>query len=313
MDTIIRPMTEDDLPEASRIIGLAFGTFLGAPDPATFWGDQDYARTRWLADPTAAFVVEQGSVLVGSNFATRWGSVGFFGPLTIHPDYWNGGFGQRLLDPVMALFDSWGVSHAGLFTFAQSPKHVGLYQRYGFWPRALTAIMSKPVRSGQTEGGWERYSALAEAEREEVLRACASLTDRLYQGLDVAREIRATQAQGLGDTVLLREEGELVGFAVCHCGAGSEAGSGKCYVKFAAVASGAGEVARFERLLDACEALAGARGMERLEAGVNTARHEAYRCMLERGMRTDIQGIAMQRDNEPGYNRPGVFLLDDWR
>jgi GNAT superfamily N-acetyltransferase len=313
MDTIIRPMTEDDLPEAGRIIGLAFGTFLGAPDPATFWGDQDYAKTRWLADPAAAFVAEQGGVLVGSNFATRWGSVGFFGPLTIHPDYWNGGFGQRLLDPVMALFDSWGVSHAGLFTFAQSPKHVGLYQRYGFWPRALTAIMSKPVRSGQAEGGWERYSALAEAEREEVLRACASLTDRIYQGLDVAREIRATQAQGLGDTVLLREEGELVGFAVCHCGAGSEAGSGKCYVKFAAVASGAGELARFERLLDACEALAGARGMERLEAGVNTARHEAYRCMLERGMRTDIQGIAMQRDNEPGYNRPGVFLLDDWR
>ena len=313
MDTIIRPMTEDDLPEASRIIGLAFGTFLGAPDPATFWGDQDYARTRWLADPTAAFVAEQGGVLIGSNFATRWGSVGFFGPLTIHPDYWNGGFGQRLLEPVMALFDSWGVSHAGLFTFAQSPKHVGLYQRYGFWPRALTAIMSKPVRSGRAEGGWERYSVLAEAEREEVLRACASLTDKLYQGLDVAREIRATQAQGLGDTALLREEGELVGFAVCHCGAGSEAGSGKCYVKFAAVASGAGEVARFERLLDACEALAAARCMERLEAGVNTARHEAYRCMLEWGMRTDIQGIAMQRDNQPGYNRPGVFLIDDWR
>jgi hypothetical protein len=30
-------------------------------------------------------------------------------------------------------------------------------------------------------------------------------------------------------------------------------------------------------------------------------------------MRTDIQGIAMQRDNEPGYNRPDVFLIDDWR
>lgn len=313
MDTIIRPMTENDLPEAARIIGLAFGTFLGAPDPETFWGDQDYARTRWLADPTAAFVAERGGVLVGSNFATRWGSVGFFGPLTIHPDYWNGGFGQRLLEPVMALFDNWGVSHAGLFTFAQSPKHVGLYQRYGFWPRALTAIMSTSVRSGLVEGGWDRYSALAEADREGVLRACAALTDRLYEGLDVSREIRATQAQGLGDTVLLREEGELVGFAVCHCGAGSEAGSGKCYVKFAAVASGAGDVVRFERLLDACEALAAARGMERLETGVNTARHEAYRCMIGRGMRTDIQGIAMQRDNEPGYNRPGVFLIDDWR
>lgn len=313
MEMIVRPMTEHDLPEAGRIIGLAFGTFLGAPDPETFWGDQDYARTRWHADPTAAFVAEQGGVLVGSNFATRWGSVGFFGPLTIHPDSWNGGFGQRLLEPVMALFDGWGVTHAGLFTFAQSPKHVGLYQRFGFWPRALTAIMSKPVQPGPAAGPRGNYSALSEGERDEVLRACAALTDGLYEGLDVAREIRAVQAQGLGETLLLWEADALVGFAVCHCGAGSEAGSGKCYVKFAAVASGALAAARFERLLDACEALAAARGMARLEAGVNTARHEAYRCMLGRGMRTDIQGVAMQRHNEPGYNRPGVFLIDDWR
>ena len=69
----------------------------------------------------------------------------------------------------------------------------------------------------------------------------------------------------------------------------------------------------FERLLDACEALAGAQGLPRLEAGVNMARHEAYRTMLARGFRTDIQGVAMHRSNEPGYNRPGVYLIDDWR
>jgi hypothetical protein len=35
--------------------------------------------------------------------------------------------------------------------------------------------------------------------------------------------------------------------------------------------------------------------------------------MLAHGLRTDIQGVAMHRHNEPGYNRPGVFLIDDWR
>ena len=29
--------------------------------------------------------------LIGSNFIANWGSVGFFGPLTIHPDYWGKG------------------------------------------------------------------------------------------------------------------------------------------------------------------------------------------------------------------------------
>ena len=82
---------------------------------------------------------------MGSNFATRWGSVGFFGPLTIRPDLWDRGIGARLVEAVTASFDEWGTRHAGLFTFAQSAKHVGLYQKYGYWARFLTAIMSAPV------------------------------------------------------------------------------------------------------------------------------------------------------------------------
>ncbi len=82
----IRPLREQDLPAADHIMRLAFGTFLGLPDPSKFMGDADYARTRWLADPSAVFAAELAGELVGTNFATRWGSVGFFWPLTIHPD-----------------------------------------------------------------------------------------------------------------------------------------------------------------------------------------------------------------------------------
>jgi hypothetical protein len=42
---IIRPLTAQDLSEAGRIIRLAFGTFLGAPEPEQFWTDIDYAPT----------------------------------------------------------------------------------------------------------------------------------------------------------------------------------------------------------------------------------------------------------------------------
>ena len=46
----------------------------------------------------------------------------------------------------MNIFDKkWHTKHAGLFTFAQSAKHVGLYQKFGFWPRFLTMVMSKPI------------------------------------------------------------------------------------------------------------------------------------------------------------------------
>lgn len=38
-NVIVRPLEERDLPEADRIMRLAFGTFLGLPDPSGFMGD----------------------------------------------------------------------------------------------------------------------------------------------------------------------------------------------------------------------------------------------------------------------------------
>lgn len=314
LEITVRPLREDDLPAADRIMRLAFGTFIGLPEPEAFMGDADFVRTRWLADPSAAFAAEVDGELVGSNFATSWGSVGFFGPLTIRPDFWDRGVGKSLMQPVVELFDKWGTKHAGLFTFPHSQKHVGLYQRFGFWPRFLTALMSKPVAA--RAGGaiqWSRFSEVQPGERDETLNACRELTSAIYEGLDVAREIRAVADQKLGETVLLWGDGKLAGLAVCHCGAGTEAGSGACYVKFGAARPGADAEREFERLLDACEELAAAHSAQRLVAGVNTARHEAYRRMLARGFRTGTQGVVMERPNEAGYNQPGVYLIDDWR
>ncbi|HYY93887.1 MAG TPA: GNAT family N-acetyltransferase [Pyrinomonadaceae bacterium] len=312
-DISVRLLRESDLPAADHIMRVAFGTFIGLPEPAAFMGDASYVRTRWLADPHAAFAAEAGGELVGSNFATDWGSVGFFGPLTVRPDFWGMGVGKRLMEPVMELFSKWGTKHAGLFTFAHSPKHVGLYQKFGFWPRFLTAIMSKPV--GQTEGAsrWTGFSEVSADEREGVLSACRELTDTVYEGLDVGHEIRAVAVQGLGETILLWEEGRLSGLAVCHSGPGTEAGSGVCYIKFGAARPGPNAEQDFSRLLDACEEWASSQNATRLVAGANTARHEAYRRMLARGFRTDIQGVVMSRPNEAGYNHPGVYLIDDWR
>jgi Acetyltransferase (GNAT) family len=270
-------------------------------------------QTRWRADPSATFAALQGGELLGSNFATRWGSFGFFGPLSVRPNPWDRGVARKLLDATMDRFDAWGVAHRGLFTFAQSAKHVGLYQRYGFYPRFLTAVMSKPVAGGPPTRAVEHFSALAEEARNACLSACHSVTDAIFDDLDVGAEIRAVRDQALGETLLVSVGGTLCAFAVCHVGAGSEAGSDVCYAKFAAVRPGADAAADFEPLLDACERFAAARGATQLVVGVNTAREAAYRRLLARGFRTVIQGVAMQSPNEMGYNRPDVFVIDDWR
>ena len=101
MNIQIRPMREEDIDIADRIFRVAFGTFLGLPDPSQFMGDAGFLKTRFKADPTAAFVAESNGEVVGSNVATNWGSVGFFGPLTVRPDLWNKGISQKLMEPVM--------------------------------------------------------------------------------------------------------------------------------------------------------------------------------------------------------------------
>jgi predicted N-acetyltransferase YhbS len=308
----IRPLEPADVDAADRIMRTAFGTFLGAPDPLQVFGDAQYVRPRFAAEPSWAFAAELDGELVGSNFATRWGSLGFFGPLTVRPDLWDRGVGTALMEPVIDLFGRWQVQQAALFTFPQSVKHIGLYQKFGFWPQQLTPLLAKPVVPAAGDDPPATYSAVPAAERRRVLDACRELTGTIFDGLDLEHEIRAADAQVLGDTVLLGGDSALDGFAVCHLGAG-EAGSGTCYVKFGAVRPGPDAGERFETLLDACETLAAGRGLAHVVAGVNAARHDAYRRLLARGYRPQLTGVIMQRPNAPGYCRPDAYVIDDLR
>jgi GNAT superfamily N-acetyltransferase len=310
---VVAPLGKRDLPEAERIFRLAFGTFLGVPDPETLWSDRDCVYGRWHAPHVAALGAVSGGRLVGSNFATRWGSVGFFGPLTVDPVLQESGVGKALLAATMDQFDAWGTTQVGLFTFAHSAKHVALYQKFGFYARFLTAIMSSPAQHAQVTTSWSRYSKLSDAEKATALRATRDVTETLYPGLSLSDEIRAVHDQDLGETVLVHGEDGLAAFAVCHYGPRSEAGADACFIKFGAVRDTPAAGQEYRRLLDACEALALAVGRPTILAGANLARREAYQHLVARGFRTTMQGVSMHRGNEPGYCRPGIYVIDDWR
>src|SRR5947208_9682384 len=113
MSAVIRPLTEGDLPTARRILRTAFGTFLGASDLENFWADRDLVYGRFGAEHIASFAAEVDGELAGSNFATSWGSVGFFGPLSVDPGRQGRGIAKDLVEAVSAQLDAWGTSHAG--------------------------------------------------------------------------------------------------------------------------------------------------------------------------------------------------------
>jgi len=313
MTTLVRPLVQSDLDEADRIMRLAFGTFIGLKDPAAMWDDADYTHSRWHSDPEGALAAEHDGRLAGSNFAVRWGSLAYFGPLSVRPELWDQKVGQSLVEATMAVFERWGVRHRGLYTFPQSPKHIALYQRYGFWPRFLSAVMQKAIQPRQYQVQYEKFSALSARAKAEAITACRELTDSFFPGLDLRREIDAADRLRLGETILAQRGSKVAWFAVTHIGRGTEAGSGVCMVKFAAARPGAHAERDFDQMLEACEALALDAGAHQLRASVNFAREQAYRKLSARGLRAERIGVVMQSPNEPAYNRPGNYLLDDWR
>jgi GNAT superfamily N-acetyltransferase len=313
-EVTIRLLLEDEIPTAERIYREAFSTHLEIPDPAEFTPGAELIGFRWRKDPARVYAAERDGELVGTNVATNWGSVGVFGPLTVRPDLWNAGIGRRLIDAAVTGLEDSGCRHLVLFTFPDSPKHVGLYQRYGYWPRFLTAITERSLDDAPVaRASWVGYSAVPDDERQELLGGCRDLTEEVYAGLDLSAEIEALAAQAAGETVVLLGSAGVDAFALCHAGAGSEASAGTAFVKFAAARPGRGAGARFDQLMGACEEYAAAQGASALVAGLNLARERAVRILAARGYEVAFQGVAMHRPNAAAYDRPDRHVIDDWR
>src|ERR1700734_4555269 len=191
-------LKKEEVEEAARILRLAFGTFLGVPTPLEFMGDRDLLTPGWPSSHVKVLAARDAGRLIGSNVVTRWGSFGFFGPLTVLPEYWDRGVAQRLLEATMVIFERWGLRHTGLYTFANSAKHVALYQKFGYWPRYLTAIMAGPSEAHGAEVPM-LLSSLKKSQREQAIQACGRLTDKVDKGLDLTGELRALIVKRRGE------------------------------------------------------------------------------------------------------------------
>jgi GNAT superfamily N-acetyltransferase len=308
----IRHLSEGDLPEAGAILRRAFATHFGMP-PDTFWTDRDFVSGRWMADPSLAFGAWIEDRLVGSSLCANWGSLGVFGPISTHPDTWNRGTARLLIPPVLERLNALGARHLAFFTFAESTKHIALYQRFGFWPRFLTAIMTRAVDAHETVPESTRYSAIAGADQANWLDACRALTTDVREGLDLTAEIRTAHAHGHGDSVFLTDGSRVEAVALCEYGLKSPAGAGSCLIRFAAVRPGSDTEMRFGRLLTTCARLAADEGLKHIVACVNASRPKAYRHLLSMGFRAQRNGVTMHRPNEDGYNPTASYILDDLR
>ena len=202
---------------------------------------------------------------------------------------------QRLLEATMTTFDRWGVRHTGLFTFAQSTKHVALYQKFGYWPRYLTAIMTRtpdanPASPAKPAHAPALLSAFTKRQRRTGhpgLRVETSPTRSIGDSIWLAvRSWSVLLVQRTGDVVLTSTRGVLDAFAVCPNGTGI----GGWRDNLLRVLLGARPVVVLEpvNVSTSCWVLAKAFASSRgatVEVGVNLAREAAYRRLRTHGHR----------------------------
>jgi hypothetical protein len=158
-----------------------------------------------------------------------------------------------------------------------------------------------------------RYSTLEEARKKQVMQKVRRITNGLWRGLDLAKEIEIVDGLTLGDTLLIEKGREVIGFAVCHLPPNSEAPHGSAYVKLLAIDSRHRKPEHLQALLQGVEEMASAGQLQRVVVPAYTYYWTAYQTLLERGYHVDFTMVRMKRGKQEDYEDASDLVLDDWR
>ena len=247
------------------------------------------------------FVAEENEgKIVGVSVAVCWGTLGLFGPVAVLTPYQNQKVAQQLVRAAQAFFDENRVTLQGVVTFPYSPKHLVLYQKFDFKPRALVAITARslerrepgpPAKPGA--GAGDQALLDVRGGQEEGAPHAAGPSPGAFTGARLTKEIEIVDGLALGDTLVLEKDGSLLGFAICHTPGVSEAPQGALYVKYLAIDPAKRRPEHFVQLLTACEDFGVNAGCQRIIAPVYTGYWKAYQTVLASGYHVDMLMLRM--------------------
>jgi ribosomal protein S18 acetylase RimI-like enzyme len=326
----IRRVRKGDLSKVKDVFEQSFGDFLerqlGTRPRQPFNGAQ-YVHHRWLMEPWGCFVAEEDNAkIVGAALAVTWGTVGLLGPVAVLTHYHNQSIAQQLMRAVQDFFDENKATLHGAVTYPTSAKHLALYHKFGYKPKALTAVMSRALdRSAATRPGVvkppvvkgtltvRRYSTLEETKKKAALARFHKITNAVCRGLELAKEVEIVDGLALGDTLLLERGADLVGFAVYHAPGVSEAPTGALYVKYLAIDPRQRKVEHLEQFVTAIEELAQEQGLPRVILPVYLRYWLAYSTLVKCGYQVDFTMVRLQKGKPEDYEDAADLVLDDWR
>lgn len=156
---------------------------------------------------------ERGDI-VAFNIVHRSGVEGWMGPLAVRPDRQGFGLGKETVRAGIEWLREKHASTIGLETMPRTMDNIGFYSSLGFVPGRLTLTLTIDAAIGN--GTPVLLSRSGARDRGAVLEECRALAASLMPGYDFTRELAITEQLALGDTVILRREGRIIGYALCH-------------------------------------------------------------------------------------------------
>jgi hypothetical protein len=136
------------------------------------------------------------------------------GPLAVRPDAQGGGTGKEIVRAGVEWLRGQGARIIGLETMPRTMDNIGFYSGLGFLPTRLTVTLTLAAAGGDAPA--MLFGRLSARDKDDALAECLTLTQGMLSGYDYSREITLTDALSLGDTLLVRDAGRLIAFALCH-------------------------------------------------------------------------------------------------
>jgi predicted N-acetyltransferase YhbS len=245
--------------------------------------------------------------MVAFNMVHRSGSEGWMGPLAVRPDRQGEGLGSSMVRTGVEWLRSQGATTIGLETMPRTVDNIGFYSRIGLVPGHLTVTLVHDVPR-RAAGSAELLSSAGSA-FPELLEECRRLTDRVLPEVDFTRELALTRDLGIGDTTLIREGGQVTGFALWHS-TPLAAGRPKDELRILKLVAATPET--FTRLIQAVQLSATGERVSRIAIRCQTEFDDAYLKLIQLGYRVHWTDLRMLLQGYPQRVPERGVLMSNW-
>jgi GNAT superfamily N-acetyltransferase len=241
------------------------------------------------------------------NMVHHSGVEGWMGPLAVRTENQGSGVGKEVVEQGIAWLRQQGAQVIGLETMPRTMDNIGFYSTLGFAPGRLTITLSLDAASGDRAP--ELLGRLSARDRDDEMLALRELVQGIAPGYDFTREIELTDSLSLGDTLLLRENGKVVGFALCHTAPLVE---GRAREELRVLKLVLADEGSLETMMRALCDLAKRTGTRRVAIRVQGEYEGAYRRLIAMGARVRWTDLRMSYEGYRERTPATGILLSNW-